>query len=141
MDNPSRRSIAAYPLQSAMQLRFGDVDSQRHLNNVAQARLYEEGVMILHRAAIKERPASGNGVVFQWTIRYLAEGRYPAPLQLGIGVGRLGGTSYRIDMGLFEEDRCISLCDTIVVFQINGASVPLPDFYRSGLAPMAMSGG
>jgi len=38
-DQPARRTLAAYPWSVEIQTRFGDMDFNAHLNNVAVAQL------------------------------------------------------------------------------------------------------
>ncbi|MDP3139222.1 MAG: hotdog domain-containing protein [Burkholderiaceae bacterium] len=133
----SIRPIAAYPLQTVMQPRFGDVDSNRHLNNVAQARLFEEGTAALHRKAISKRPA-GRGIVAQHTIRYLSQGSYPEPLTLGTGILRIGNSSYEIEQQLLQEGRPVSICNTVVVYLEEKRPAALPQHWREALATLAL---
>ncbi|ACG78962.1 conserved hypothetical protein [Phenylobacterium zucineum HLK1] len=129
-----RRDPVAYPIVGEVRPRYRDVDPLRHLNNVAQAEYYEEGVMTLHRAALAGvRREAGHGVVLRVNLHYLAEARYPEVLQLCSGVVRVGRSSYEFGQALFQGGRCISLCDTVVVYTVSGASAPVPETYRSGL--------
>ena len=41
-DDAWRRDIAAYPVRFTLPTRYGDMDANAHLNNVAIARLIEE---------------------------------------------------------------------------------------------------
>lgn len=132
------RPIAAYPLQTLMQPRFGDVDSNRHLNNVAQIRLFEEGTAALHRKAISKRPA-GRGIVAQHTIRYLSQGSYPEPLTLGTGILRIGNSSYEIEQLLLQEGRPVSVCNTVVVYLEEKRPAALPQHWREALATLALN--
>ncbi|MDO8277097.1 MAG: hotdog domain-containing protein [Burkholderiaceae bacterium] len=131
------RPIAAYPMQTLMHPRFGDVDSNRHLNNVAQARLFEEGTSALHRKAISKRPA-GRGIVAQHTLRYLSQGSYPEPLTLGTGILRIGNRSYEIEQLLLQEGRPVSTCNTVVVYLEDKRPTALPEHWREALAALAI---
>lgn len=134
------RRPADFPLVTQIHPRYRDVDPLRHLNNVAQASYYEEGVMALHRrafAGVAREP--GNGVVFQVTTRYLSEGAYPDPLQLCGGVIRLGRTSYEFGQALFQNDRLVSVCNIVVVYTRDGRSSPVPEPYRQKLSELLMT--
>lgn len=132
------KSLAAYPLHTLMQLRFGDVDHNRHLNNVAQARLFEEGTAILHRQA-SSQPKTGRGVVAQHTLRYLSQGSYPAPLTLGSGILRIGNSSYEIEQILLQEGRPVSTCNTVVVYLEDKCPTALPPHWREALAALMLN--
>lgn len=135
------RALESYPLVTTITPRYGDLDPLRHLNNVAQAGYYEEGVMVLHRQALAGIPReAGNGVILQVTLRFLAEGRYPEPLQLGGGVRRIGNTSYEFAQALFQAGRCVSVCDTVAVYMLDGRAAPVPEKYRVGFSTLLLSG-
>lgn len=142
VDRPTRGSAWAlghFPVVLDMRPRFGDVDPQRHLNNVSQASYFEEGMMGLHRHALDESVREpGAGMVLKVTIEYRAQGRYPDPLQLGSGILRLGRSSYALAQGLFQNDRCISVCETVIVYTQDGSPTPLPHSYRTGLGRLLM---
>ena len=96
--DPRRRELAAYPFRLDMVPRFGDMDPNRHLNNVAIARFYEEGRVRFHWHVRETHPEAGRFrvLVAHVAIDYLGEGdeerltgkvynfrrgitRYPAP--------------------------------------------------------------
>ncbi|MGE5500360.1 MAG: acyl-CoA thioesterase [Ignavibacteriales bacterium] len=140
-DEDVGRRLAAYPLITEIRPRYRDVDPLRHLNNVAQASYYEEGVMALHRRAFEGLTREpGHGVVFQVTLRFLAEGSYPEPLQLGGGIKRVGRTSYEFTQALFQAGVRISVCNTVVVYLADGRPSPLPDANRAALTSLLVSG-
>ena len=133
--DPRRLEASAYPLMIEIPTRFADVDPLRHLNNVRLAEIYEEGRVRLHREANVDagREKGSRTVVAQVTLRYLAEGHYPLETRIGGGVSRIGNSSYEIAQGLFQDGRCIGLCDTVVVYTREGRSAPLPDPLREAL--------
>jgi acyl-CoA thioester hydrolase len=124
---------ADYPIHVAMQPRFGDVDLHLHLNNVAQARFYEEGVARFHRTELDGFWNDGAAVVGEIRIRYLAEGKYPGPLILYGGICRIGNSSYAIEQALWQEGRQLSVCQTTNVYRRRSASARIPDALRARL--------
>jgi acyl-CoA thioester hydrolase len=66
-------------------------------------------------------------------LHYLAEAHWPAAITTGLGVGRIGRTSYVLSTALFVEERCISLCDTVLVALVDDAPVPIPQTAREYL--------
>ena len=71
------------------------------------------------------------------TLRYLAEGFYPGEMRVGGGVSRIGNSSYEIAQALFQDGRCIGLCDTVLGYTHEGRSAPLPDPLRQSLARLS----
>ena len=131
-NDPRRRDPAAYPWSAALETRFTDMDVNRHLNNVAVSRLYEEGRVRFNWRLRETHPELGHVryLVGHVAIDYLAEGHYPDPVTIGYGVQSLGNTSYRAAMGMFQRGQCIGLCDTVMVHRgLDGPSA-LPEALR-----------
>ena len=133
--DPARLDLSTYRMVRRMEPRFGDVDSQRHLNNVALARFYEDARVrftadIGARAAFEPRHGL---LVAEVTIQYLAEGGYPDVLDVGAGVLRIGRSSFTLGQALFQRGRCIGTSDTTLVYvhRAEGGARPLPDEARA----------
>lgn len=133
-DDARRRDLAAYPFRITMVPRFGDMDLNKHLNNVAIARFYEEGRVRFH-LALRDTPDLPRFHVFiaHIAIDYLGEGHWPEPLEVGVGVVHIGGASYRLGLALFQGGACIGLCDSVLVNRGETGSAPLPTPLRAAL--------
>ena len=132
---PHRLALASYHYKTIIEPRFGDMDALRHLNNVALAGIYEEG-RLRFTSGFNHGPigdARARPVLAEARIRYLAEGRYPGPLTVGVGVIRLGSSSYVIGQALFQDDACIGLADVVVVWTEHGRPAPIPKTFRTAL--------
>lgn len=136
-----RLDRAAYPWTVEVATRFGDMDVNFHLNNVAVAGLYEEARVRfnwhLRSSAEIGRPRF---VVARVAIDYLGEGRYPAEATIGVGVAALGTSSYTMVMALFQDHGCIGLCETVLVHRGDGGrgTTPLPDTLRTVLGELML---
>ena len=128
---PERLLLQTYPWTRAVEPRFGDMDALRHLNNVAIARLYEDGrVRFTDQSGLRGALERGHGlVVAEVAIQYLAEGGYPDPLTIGCGVGHVGSSAFVIGQGLFQNGCCIGTAETTLVHvnRYEGGSRPLAD--------------
>jgi acyl-CoA thioester hydrolase len=135
--SPERLQLSTYPIHRPMELRFGDLDPLRHLNNVAVAQLYEEArVRFLDESGVRERLEPKHWfVIAELSIQYLAEGFYPDPVVLGTGVLRVGGSSFALVHALFQNGRCIGTCDSVLVYvnREEGGARPLPEAARAVL--------
>ena len=133
--SPERLSLATYPALRRMEPRFGDMDSLRHLNNVAIARLYEDArVRFTNDIGTREAFEPRHGLlVAEVTIHYLLEGGYPDELTLGSGVLDVGRSAFVIAQGLFQRGRCIGTAETALVYvhRAEGGARPLPDEVRA----------
>ncbi len=125
-----RLDPAAYPIRLTIPTRYGDMDSNAHLNNVAIAQLFEESRVRFHYAIRADGGTVGPGssMIVHVAIDYLGEGEYPADVESAMGIVAMGGSSYRLAIGLFQHGRPFALADSVMV------SVA-PD--RSGAAPLA----
>jgi acyl-CoA thioester hydrolase len=133
---PERLALDSYAFKTIIEPRFGDMDALRHLNNVALAGIYEEG-RLRFTATFNHGPIGderARPMLAEVTIRYLAEGRYPGALTVGVGVLKLGRTSYVIGQALFQAGRCIGVADVVVVWTADGRPAPIPDAFRTALA-------
>ncbi|MFQ3666548.1 MAG: acyl-CoA thioesterase [Sphingomonadaceae bacterium] len=112
-----RRDPAAYPFRTSLQTRYGDLDANAHLNNIAISRLFEEARLRFHMDA--RRMASGidpSGVLIAHVaIDYLAEGTYPEDVEATVGVSAIGNRSYRLALALFQKGQAIAVAECVMV--------------------------
>lgn len=133
--DPRRRTLAAYPFVATLEMRFGDMDIWHHLNNVAAVRFYEEG-RIRFMAELRRRETGWERyrmMVAHASVDYLAEGRYPHPITIGVGIVSLGSKSFRFGEALFQEERCIGLAEVVLTHIGDSGPSPLPAPMRATL--------
>jgi len=146
--DPVRLRLECYPIVDEVATRYGDMDANAHLNNLALESLHENA-----RATINQRllPTAYRGerrirlVTSQNAVHFLAEAFWPGMIQTGAGIGRIGRTSYVASTGLFVAGTCIGVCDTVLVL-LGGPDgpagpVPLPDEFRAALQGALLRGG
>ena len=140
-DDPRRRDAAAYPWSTEIGTRFGDLDFNFHLNNVAFAQLFEEG-RVRFNHFLREARTIGQPryLVARVEIDYLGEARYPLPVTLAAAVGSVGRTSWRIALGMFQGSDCRALCDSVMVHRGEAGPAPIPDPLRAALGEFALRG-
>jgi acyl-CoA thioester hydrolase len=144
--DPRRRDLAAYPWSATLETRFADMDVNRHLNNVAIARFFEETRIrfnwdLIARARATALPmARPRYLVAHVAIDYLGEGSYPEPLTMTYAVGDIGRSSFRSLMGMFQKSACIALCDSVLVHRGEAGPSPLPDELRLRLEAFPLAG-
>lgn len=136
--DPARLDPASYPHSAPVETRFQDLDPLGHINNVAMGALFEAGRVRFNRAFLLEHGRQRNPgmrwLVARVDINYLAEGSFPEPMLIANGIGRVGTSSWTILSAAFQQDRCIALCDTVLVLTGPDGAKALPDALRAVLS-------
>lgn len=139
--DPARLALANYPFVRDVPARFADMDLQRHINNVAIASYYEDGRANLNMRMFGEdmfaRLRDWRLVVLETRTRYLREAPFPGTYHVGAGITRLGSSSYEVGLGLFHNDTCVGLCDTVLVHLTDAGAAPIPAERRSQMDKFA----
>jgi acyl-CoA thioester hydrolase len=125
--DPRREVPTLYPLRYLSRLRFADIDTLGHLNNVAHSGLHEDGRTMLCAQIFPAADAAPGTrhMVAQNTLHFLAEAFYPGELLVCAGIGRVGRTSYVTSTALFSGDKCVSIADSVMVVQQGKAMLAL----------------
>ena len=141
-EDARRLRLEIYPQVLEVRAAFADVDSFRHLNNVALARFFEEGRATFTMSAFGVdaivRPSAVQLLLAGVVIDYVSQGEYPGLIQIGTGVSHIGRTSYSYAAGLFQNGRCIALCDAVMVHVRDGEAAELPAEAKAALEPFRL---
>ena len=137
-----RLRLDSYPVVDEIAARYGDMDANAHLNNLALEAMHENARATMNRDVLPEAYRAGGRrlrlVTSQNAVHFLAEAHWPALIQTGAGVGRIGRTSYVASTGLFRDGACIGLCDTVLVLLDQDGPTPLPDELRAALQTLLL---
>lgn len=132
-----RLRLESYPVIDEIATRYGDMDLNAHLNNLALEALHENARATMNRTLL---PGAYDGagrrlrlVTSQNAVHFLAEAHWPGIIVTGAGVGSVGRTSYVASTGLFVDGACIGVCDTVLVLIGDSGPVPLPEELRAAL--------
>ena len=134
---PLRLDLSTYPHRLDMSTRFADVDPQWHLNNVRIAEFYQEGRVSFNQSMRQQwqvvREKGSRTLVARQTMDYLAEVKWPGQVTIGVGVAHVGGKSFTLALGMFQEGRCTGISDAILVHANREGPAPIPDVLRAAL--------
>lgn len=130
--DPRWLTPATYPVQCRITARVSDMDGYGHLNAIRIGTYYEDARATFYRQAFLGL-ALPRFLVAELTIRYLDEGFWPGELQVGTGISKIGNASFQMMQGLFQDSRCLGLCQTILVHTDGGKSGRVPDNVRATL--------
>ncbi|QYJ04563.1 acyl-CoA thioesterase [Nocardioides panacisoli] len=144
---PTRSDFVAWRVATT---RWADDDVYGHMNNARYFELIDTAVNAHLAEAtgtdIRRLPAIG--VVAEVSCRYFREVGYPAPIDLGLAVERLGTSSVTYRIGIFQGDPDGSGAEAaaegrfVHVYVDNEdparPSTPIPDAIRAAVAPLAV---
>ena len=117
-------------------LRFSDTDMIGHVNNVAFAALFESGRISFTRSGvIRKLPDGVLTVMRRLELDYRAELHWPAEVDIGSRLLRIGRSSFAIGNGLFHGDSCAATAVTTLVMidRQTRRATPIPDVVRAGM--------
>ena len=135
-----RLSPDAYPIREQIQTRYQDLDTNGHLNNVAFAALFETSRVRMNRAlGMWDKVGGFRAVVARNEINYLAEGSFPDPVEIAVGIGRIGNRSWDMLAAMLQNGQPIATCDTVIVMTAP-AGEALPDALRERLEGLQVKG-
>lgn len=121
-----------------LQMRWGDQDAYGHINNVSQARYFEEArVRTFFSGATREptglqglirtdKPDGFKMVVASQQINFLRALEYsPEPLEVEMWIGSLGGSSLEIHSQLISPgaDRIVTTTCVMTAVVVDGSSM------------------
>lgn len=127
-------ALADLPAQTRQTLRYNDMDSAAHINNVVYSTLFEAGrVPMLYDPDHSMPPPGCHFSLVRIAIEYLSEMTWPGDVVIGSGVTRIGNSSVSLVQGVFKDGQCTAVAESTVVLtdSTNRKSTALPDFARA----------
>ena len=140
--DPRRLRLDSYPFIDEIAARYGDMDANAHLNNLALESMHENARATMNRRLFPQAYRAGERrlrlVTSQNAVHFLAEAYWPALIQTGAGIGRIGRTSFIASTGLFLDGACIGVCDTVLVLLSEDGPAPIPEEFRAALQTVVL---
>jgi acyl-CoA thioester hydrolase len=105
-----------FPYRLTDNVRYADLDPNQHVNNAVYATYFETGRVTL----VKDRsfglvPPGLSWILVRLDIHFRAELRWPATVEMGLGVAKFGRTSVTFDQVVFSEGRCVASGQSVTV--------------------------
>ena len=126
MNEPDPTDRGSYWRWVKAMTRFCDTDANGHVNNTVYGQFIEAGRVKLITQMMPEANIANPWVVARVEIDFLGELTFPAELDVGTRVVRVGNTSYTVISGVFEGSRCVAKGRTVLVHAVGGRAVPPP---------------
>jgi acyl-CoA thioester hydrolase len=108
-------------------VRFGDLDPNQHVNNAVYATYFETGrVTLMKDRSYGLMPEGLAWIMVRLDMHFRAELHWPATIELGLGVSKLGRTSVTFDQVVFSAGRCIASAQSVNVLIDEVSRRPTP---------------
>ena len=135
-----RTDVHRYARHKAIALKYADVGASGEVSTIAIARLFEDGRYMI-RSHIDHPIARDRQVGFvlaRVRIDLLEPLYYPGTVDVAIGVGRAGRSSFDYVTALFQYGHCVALSDATVAVRdrSRGTGNPLDPSFHAALAPL-----
>jgi acyl-CoA thioester hydrolase len=123
----SMPSLEDFPYRLSDNVRFGDLDPNQHVNNAVYATYFETGrVTLMKDAQYGLKPQGLTWVMVRLDMHFRAELHWPATIELGLGVAKLGRTSVTFDQVVFSGHACIASAQSVNVLIDEATRKPTP---------------
>lgn len=132
--SPELLDPARYPFHCSIETRYRDLDSNLHINNGVMASLFEEGRVRFHRAAAFHNLSAQtdtNIMVVSLGIEFLGESHFPDPLDIHVGIARIGTTSYELVQLAMQQGAAVAFARATLVSVSRGTPSPICDARRA----------
>ena len=134
--DPALLNPARFPFSCTIEPRFGDLDTNMHLNNVALAGIVEDARVRFHRESGFHTAVKGiAAMVASFAIEYLGQAYYPAPLTIHVAAMRVGRTSYELGQLVMQDGRIVAFTRAIMVCVKDGVPTDIPQMFADSVKP------
>ena len=135
--------LAAYPVLRDVVPRYADLGGDGLVNAIGLGRWFEDARVGVELPGFRRLVEDGEFGAFRillaaQRIERLAPMPWDAKYRIGLGVLRVGGSSFTYGYGVFADERCVALGDTVTVFATAAGSAHLPDALRGDLGRMVL---
>jgi acyl-CoA thioesterase FadM len=105
-ERPPRPTRGDYVVWRTMTTRWADDDVYGHMNNAVYYEMFDTAVNahLIEATGVNVRTLPAVGVVAETSCRYFREIGFPAPVDAGLAVERVGTSSVVYRIGLFQGD-------------------------------------
>ena len=137
---------AAYPVWREIATRWADNDAYGHVNNVVHYSWFDTAVnaWLIENGLLDVAEGDPIGLVVETGCRYAGSLTYPEPVEIGLGVQRLGGSSVTYRLGVFakgaENASAEGHFTHVYVGRESRRPVALPEAWRAKLETIRLGG-
>ena len=146
MSREPLKGRGAYPIWRQLDTRWADNDAYGHVNNVVHYQWFDTAVnaWLIEAGLLDIGNGDPIGLVVETGCRYAAPLSYPEPVEIGLGVERLGGSSVTYRLGVFargaEDAAAEGHFTHVYVGRESRRPVALPEAWRARLETIRLGG-
>jgi acyl-CoA thioester hydrolase len=119
--------LADFPYRLTDNVRFADLDPNQHVNNAVYATYFETGRVTLMKDLKSGLMPSGLAwIMVRLDIHFRAELKWPATIEMGLGVSKFGRTSVTFDQVVFSDSACVASAQSVSVLIDEATRKPTP---------------
>lgn len=139
MSRPQPRSHSDYRAWRTIPTRWADNDAYGHVNNVVHYAWFDTAVnaWLVEAGLLDIETGDPIGLVVETACRYFAPLSFPASVEVGIAVQRLGTSSVTYRLGIFEQGLDSAAAEGefthVYVDRASRKPKPLPEDWRAKL--------
>lgn len=142
MEAYKKLTLEAYPFKTFDKIRYRDTDCQGHVNNAVFSTFIETGrlEMMYH----PDRNLADDDcffVIVKIEMEMISEVTWPARVEIGTGVTRIGNSSIGFAQGIYQDARLVAVATSVIV-QMDAhtrKSRPLSDRAKASLKPFMLT--
>ena len=116
-----------FPYRISDNVRYADLDPNQHVNNAVYASYFETGRVTL----VKDRsrglmPDGLSWMMVRLDMHFREQLRWPAAIEMGLGLVKFGRTSVTFDQVVFSEGKCVASAQSVSVLIDATSHKPMP---------------
>jgi len=143
-DDLRQRRRSQYPFFLSYRTRWSDNDQYAHVNNSIYYHLFDSiiNTYLIQHCQLSPSGSSQIGLVVSSFCRYLSPISFPAVVNLGLRVSKLGTSSVTYEVGVFEEGKevpsAVGGYTHVFVESRSRKSAPMNEEMRKGLTKLSV---
>lgn len=129
--DPALLDPARYRFRCSVEPRFGDLDVNMHVTNVALIEMAQEGRLRFHQTGGHWNAMDGaTTMLASFTMEFLGQAFYPGALDVHTALAAIGRTSQTVEQLITQGERVVGWTRAVVVHVKNDRPIELPAGFR-----------